>query len=127
MNADARLRERLTAVETLQQDLLERAKKVIVEVNRYQTTPVLPVGHEWVNKKLTGVYDSVEDLEARIEKVEKLIALYEGLRKAQIAFAEANGAFLAGPKEDSTSSVVKIQRNANFTSYDKTVRVYRQA
>ncbi len=58
----------------------------------------MPSDHVWLNKKLTGVYDTTAELDARIQKMEKLLELYEGLRKAQVALAEANGAFLQGPK-----------------------------
>lgn len=58
----------------------------------------LPSDHVWLNKKLTGVYDTTDDLETRVKKLEKLIELYEGLRLAQVRLAEANGAFLAGVK-----------------------------
>lgn len=58
----------------------------------------LPSDHVWLNKKLTGVYDSLEEQEARIQILEKVQSLYEALRKAQNDFAVANGAFLAGPR-----------------------------
>lgn len=51
-----------------------------------------------VNAKLEGIYDVTGDLEVRIQYLESLLALYEGLRKAQNDLAVANGAFLAGPK-----------------------------
>lgn len=58
----------------------------------------MPSDHVWVNKKLTGVYDTTDDLETRVKKLENLLRLYETLRLAQVALAEANGIFLAGPK-----------------------------
>lgn len=55
----------------------------------------LPTDHIWVNKKLTGVYDSLTDQEQRIQKMEALIEKYETLRKAQADLARVNGNFLS--------------------------------
>lgn len=56
------------------------------------------IDQKTVNLKLEGFYDVTEDLDERIAKVERLLELYENLRKAQNELAIANGAFLAGPQ-----------------------------
>lgn len=55
----------------------------------------MPSDHVWVNRKLTGVYDSLTEQEQRIEKLEALIEKYETLRKAQADLARENGNFLS--------------------------------
>ena len=69
-----------------------------VEVQNHQTVTrsgSMPSDHVWVNKKLTGVYDSLTDQEQRIQKMEALIEKYETLRKAQADLARVNGNFLS--------------------------------
>jgi hypothetical protein len=56
----------------------------------------LPSDHVWVNKKLTGVYDSIEEVEKRIAELESEMALVTALRKAQAAYVEAQAAFNSG-------------------------------
>jgi len=96
-----RFNERLGQIESQNLILTSRmdalaSSALSAHLQRFDET--LPQGHAWVNKKLTGVYDSITELEERTKQVERLLALYEDLRKAQAAFAEANGAFLSGPK-----------------------------
>lgn len=63
---------RITEVEKFQADLVERAKKFVSAPfeTRVSGGTQLPVGHVWVNKKLTGVYDSITELENRLKKLE---------------------------------------------------------
>jgi hypothetical protein len=90
MDADLRLRGQITSLTNVLAQI-----QVRLNAPAPASAPTaLPVGHEWVNKKLTGVYDSVDELDARLEKMEKLVALYEKLRKAQLELAKANGEFL---------------------------------
>jgi hypothetical protein len=69
-----------------------RLKELIKEA--FVPTGGLPAGHEWVNKKLTGVYSQFDEVETRLAQAEKLLAVYEKLRKAQAEFAKANGEFV---------------------------------
>jgi len=99
-----RLNERVGQVESQNVSL---ASSVSLISNRTEdikqklsaSAPVAPtLSHVWVNKKLTGVYEQVDEQEVRIQKLENLLSLYENLRKAQNASVVANGEFLAGPK-----------------------------
>jgi hypothetical protein len=114
LDIDEGAKKRLNRLEYFMNDLVDRAKNVVtLNFQPQGSDSTLPVGHEWVNKKLAGVYDSLEDvetridnleymnrvegtqqLERRIELLEKQIARYEALRKAQLEFAKANGQFL---------------------------------
>lgn len=75
-----------------------RVGKIEGALSNPAPAPSMPSDHVWLNKKLTGVYDTTADLEVRMRKLETRLVLYENLRKAQNAFAETSGAFLAGPK-----------------------------
>jgi hypothetical protein len=88
-----RLNERIGKVESQNLSLVST-----VSLIQNRTSNGLPSDHIWLNKKLTGVYDTTDDLETRLKKLEAIIVLYENLRKAQLALAEVNGVFLTGPK-----------------------------
>ncbi len=90
-----RLNERVGQVESQNAILGSRVNAIAQET---LSAGALPQGHVWVNKKLSGVYDTTDDLEKRVKELEATLVLYENLRKAQAALAQANGAFLAGPK-----------------------------
>jgi hypothetical protein len=78
-----RLNERVGQVES--QNIIAtkflQAKPVQVESG-------LPNGHVWVNKKLTGVYESVGDLEARVTLAETELEALKELRKALAVIAK---------------------------------------
>jgi DNA repair exonuclease SbcCD ATPase subunit len=88
------------------QELINRVERANSRINQVENQNLIlngmPVGHEWVNKKLSGVYETCDDFETRVRKLEELLKLYENLRKAQNDFAIANGAFLAGPAANDT-------------------------
>lgn len=85
-------------VKTDIQNLVDQNRTLRESISQVENGQELPIGHEWVNKKLSGVYETCDDFETRVRKLEELLKLYENLRKAQNDFAIANGAFLAGPK-----------------------------
>jgi hypothetical protein len=70
--ADHKLSDRVTEVEKFTSDLVERAKNLVRMPA--PAPPSLPSDHVWVNKKLTGVYDTTTNLEERLAKLESFIA-----------------------------------------------------
>jgi hypothetical protein len=44
--------------------------------------PCLPFDHTWVNRKLSGVYEYIEELESKIQKLESRVDLAEDVDKA---------------------------------------------
>jgi hypothetical protein len=78
--ADRKLSDRVTEVEKFTSDLVERAKNL---VRMPAPAPSLPSDHVWVNKKLTGVYDTTTDLEVRMRQMEERFARFFAPAPAQ--------------------------------------------
>lgn len=68
VNRDSKMNTRILTLETNYNDLLERAKRLIMTP---APEPQMPSDHVWVNKKLSGVYDVLTDLQKRLEKLER--------------------------------------------------------
>jgi hypothetical protein len=115
MTADVRLLRRIENLELFQNELLERAKKFMrpAACAAPGFKPELPVGHEWVNKKLSGVYSQLDEVEAR------LAALSTARRTEETAQLERRLEQLekAAAKEalrDSLSLILKLLENPEF-------------
>jgi hypothetical protein len=67
LNVDQRIIDSVTEIKKFQDDLVERAKRI---VSTPAPEPCLPFDHAWVNKKLSGVYAYVTELETRLNKLE---------------------------------------------------------
>jgi hypothetical protein len=91
VKSSQRLNERIGQAESQNLILASRVNAIAQET---LSAGALPQGHIWVNKKLSGVYDTTDDLEKRVKELEAILALYENLRKAQAALAQANGQFV---------------------------------
>lgn len=71
-----RFNERLGQIESQN---ISMASSISLISNR--TAESVPYDHVWVNKKLTGVYDSINEIETRVKELEKATTREE-LRKA---------------------------------------------
>lgn len=67
--------------------------------------PGMPSDHVWLNKKLTGVYDTTDELEKRLQEIEAEIELITALRVAQAAF-------VLGPRKTPTATSGKNEAKA---------------
>jgi vacuolar-type H+-ATPase subunit I/STV1 len=95
--AFAQVRADVTSILNTLQRLNERVGQFESQVSVLKSLKVAPseIDQSIVNSKIMGVYNVTENLDARIAKLEDLLEKYEALRKAQAAFAEANGKFLS--------------------------------
>lgn len=57
-------------VKTDIQNLVDQNRTLRESISQVVNGQELPIGHEWVNKKLTGVYDTTTDLDNRLQKIE---------------------------------------------------------
>jgi hypothetical protein len=63
-----------------------RVTKIEKSLGNPAPAPSMPSDHVWVNKKLSGVYDTTTDLESRVQRLEAEAELLNDLREAQSAF-----------------------------------------
>lgn len=107
-----RLNERIGQVESQNGILLSRVNAIAQETLSAAKSAALPTDHIWVNKKLTGVYDSLTDLENRIHGpcaafhhmvgIEKRVTELESEIELITAVRVANAAFVLGPRKSPT-------------------------
>lgn len=82
LKAVQRLNERVGQVESQGNANVLNVNRLLGSVAKMEVTPPDTV---WVNKKLTGVYDTTAELDSRIQVLEAEIALITAFRAAQAA------------------------------------------
>jgi hypothetical protein len=89
LNLNQRLNERMGKAESLANaawhqmvGVEQRVAKIEEKMSNPAPAPQMPSDHVWVNKKLSGVYDTTDDLESRVREMEQFLNAFREFQKA---------------------------------------------